>query len=520
MEHARKPKANKSQQSKSPQSPTPQPDGSQNVLELQRVIGNQAVSKMLTANKPALMPNANGTAVIPHIQRDFLDDVADTVGSAADSVGSAVSSAADSVSSAVSSVGEAIGDTVGSAVNEAKEWATGGGDAKGDDSDSGMSLFEGKRDALIAEIKGMLDEKLSGARAFAEGAMSQLGDLPSLPGSMEDMVKQFTEGLPGTTEDAPGALEGLWAELKMGSARLEQMAGVVEALEAELNTMQTQVETIIIVIRKTVEEAIDGIIGGVVSLFKSLAGEVNKLKIWLNKLIDDTIKGIVSGFKAVMAAITALKPYLSKPWFWLSIIFPWYKEVARRAFKAAYSHYLPKRFIDQYIDMAGPLKLNPTEMADSAVEPDITESKAFMKTIDDLKKAGGGKQHVKVSGHGVAATHGTMGNFTINYEGDVAVTVDASGDAAWDFNGQMNFFDIWDFDSKPFATSHRGFWAEVLTTIGDWFLPGKGFDINSDTVPVTQSSADAQGVWAGSGVVGTPSRLFAEGEGEKKEGSQ
>ena len=69
----------------------------------------------------------------------------------------------------------------------------------------------------------------------------------------------------------------------------------------------------------------------------------------------------------------------------------------------------------------------------------------------------------------------------------------------------MRFNDTWDFDSKPWG--ERSYYGEVLTRIGNAWLPGRPFEITSGSAPVTQSSRDREAIWSGTDVEGTPSRL-------------
>jgi hypothetical protein len=95
-------------------------------------------------------------------------------------------------------------------------------------------------------------------------------------------------------------------------------------------------------------------------------------------------------------------------------------------------------------------------------------------------------------------TNGTLGNFTINYSGQL--TVNAAGD--WTFSGVMDFYDFWDFDPKPFGSgSGRPVSAEIKVRVAAYGIPGSPFHVRSVQSPVTQTSADSRATWAG----GTPS---------------
>ena len=167
----------------------------------------------------------------------------------------------------------------------------------------------------------------------------------------------------------------------------------------------------------------------------------------------------------------------------------------RRAWLSFFDHYLPRKFLNNYMDDTGtPITLTQQEMIDCNPIVDLHRSTAFVAEVASLKKAGGGSKTIKVSGWGGALTNGTLGNFTIHYSGTVNVT--GSGD--WDFKGQMDFYDYWDFDPKPFGKgSGRPIPAEVKVRVANLALPGQPFDIKSVSVPVSQKSADSSATWAG-----------------------
>ncbi|WP_410670244.1 DUF4157 domain-containing protein [Amycolatopsis sp. cmx-4-68] len=174
--------------------------------------------------------------------------------------------------------------------------------------------------------------------------------------------------------------------------------------------------------------------------------------------------------------------------------------IERRAWLASFDAPLPRRFLNHYMDDVGtPITLTPAEMADCNPIVDIRRSTAFMTVVRDATAAGGGTRPVHVTGWGGALTNGTLGNFTIHYDGQV--TVRSTGE--WSFTGSMRFSDFWDFDPKPFGTSGRPVAAEIKVRIAAMGLPGRPFAITSATVPVTQASTDARAVW-GSGAAPRP----------------
>ena len=58
-------------------------------------------------------------------------------------------------------------------------------------------------------------------------------------------------------------------------------------------------------------------------------------------------------------------------------------------------------------------------------------------------------------------TNGTLGNFTITYKGMLTVMADGT----WTFIGVMTFYDVWDFDPKPFGSSGRSTAGELKTRV-------------------------------------------------------
>lgn len=166
--------------------------------------------------------------------------------------------------------------------------------------------------------------------------------------------------------------------------------------------------------------------------------------------------------------------------------------IERRAWLASFDHPLPRRFLNHYMDDVGtPITLTPAEMADCNPIVDLRRSTGFMAAVTGLAAAGGGTREVHVTGWGGAMTNGTLGNFTIHYDGQV--TVAPSGE--WAFTGTMHFHDFWDFDPKPFGKSGRPVPAEIKVRVAAMGLPGRPFDIESAQVPVRQGDSDARAVW-------------------------
>lgn len=182
----------------------------------------------------------------------------------------------------------------------------------------------------------------------------------------------------------------------------------------------------------------------------------------------------------------------------------------RRAWLSFFDHYLPRRFLNNYMDDTGtPITLTTQEMIDvnpivnlRASQGFATELGALQAQVKASKQAGAPAPAVKYideTGPGQAMTNGTLGNFTIHYRGMLTV----SADGTWVFVGTMDFYDIWDFDPKPFGTSGRSVAGELKTRVAADFLPGRSFEIFSTHSVCAQTGTDRAAVWAG----GTPQRM-------------
>lgn len=176
----------------------------------------------------------------------------------------------------------------------------------------------------------------------------------------------------------------------------------------------------------------------------------------------------------------------------------------RRAWLSFFDHYLPRRFLNNYMDDTGtPITLSFTDMLACNPIVNIRRSRDFASELAALQaqvktsNAGGTPtpaiKYIEVSGPGQAMTNGTLGNFTIHYKGVLSVQPDGS----WLFAGSMEFYDIWDFDPKPFGTSGRSTAGEIKTRVAAYGLPGSPFKIFSVPAPCVQSGTDPRAVWAG-----------------------
>jgi hypothetical protein len=175
--------------------------------------------------------------------------------------------------------------------------------------------------------------------------------------------------------------------------------------------------------------------------------------------------------------------------------------VERRAWKGFFDHYLSRKFLDNYMDDTGaPITLTEREMIDVNPIVDIRRSTAFQAELGALQARATAAnapalKPIDVRGWGGALTNGTLGNFTIRFQGLLTV----QPDGRWMLVGAMSFHDFWDFDPKPFGTSGRSTIGELKTRVGT-LIPGRPFEVFSVLTVVTQTFADARATWAG----GTP----------------
>lgn len=181
------------------------------------------------------------------------------------------------------------------------------------------------------------------------------------------------------------------------------------------------------------------------------------------------------------------------------------RDAVVEAFKAGYGHDLPREMIDHYANGNGaPLNLNETDAAQLGVDANIRQSPEFEALYNELVANGGGTMSIDINSASVASTHGTLGRFNIDYTGELTVNPDGT----WSFDGDMEFRDVYDFNPAPWG--ERSTYGEILTRVGDQYLPGQPFDITTDPISVSQSSSDSEAQWAGTDIDGTPSRLANE----------
>lgn len=177
----------------------------------------------------------------------------------------------------------------------------------------------------------------------------------------------------------------------------------------------------------------------------------------------------------------------------------------RRAWLAFFDHYLPRKFLNNYMDDTGhSITLTQQEMQDCNPIVNLRRSPAFMAEIARLQAAGGGASTLSITGWGGALTNGTLGNFTIHYDGMLTVAADGT----WTFSGTMWFEDYWDFNP---GGPNRPLGAEIKVRVADTFLPGRPFPIDSVRVPVSQTNVEFQASWSAAAPRHVPDRLGRTG---------
>ena len=174
-------------------------------------------------------------------------------------------------------------------------------------------------------------------------------------------------------------------------------------------------------------------------------------------------------------------------------------QMSGTAFKMAFKNYLPKKFIDIYTGMdGGTLHLSHQETINlNASSVSIMhgyekqymekEKANFNKEFNSLKR--GQSKHINLSVLSKANNKGTLGHFTIVFDG-----VLKRGDGvSWVFTGTMKFTDEWNFDTKK--KGERTESSEINTEIGKKYLIGKPFKIESPTYDVKETDSDPSIDW-------------------------
>lgn len=164
-------------------------------------------------------------------------------------------------------------------------------------------------------------------------------------------------------------------------------------------------------------------------------------------------------------------------------------------FAIRYNHYLPKQLIWHYVYCDGAnMKLPVAKMIDCNAVISLAQSNEFQERLIDLHGQGRDTEiRMNFAFQTGALRNGTLGNFTVF--GDCKLVVRSNGQ--WTAIGTMEFFDIYDFDLKDFATGNRTVWGEVQTRIGHYGLPGRAYNIVSERASFTQTETDLTVQWAG-----------------------
>jgi len=178
------------------------------------------------------------------------------------------------------------------------------------------------------------------------------------------------------------------------------------------------------------------------------------------------------------------------------------KRTVVTAFKATYTDALPKKLIEQYAYGGGkPIILNKSETVQVKSMPTgltgitAADNEKFNALMNDAKPGSVIQLPQGYAVQGAALTGGTLGRFTIQLEGKI--TVDKGDASKWSFEGSMQFKDRWDFETNPVNNNdlQRSDWGNTQTEFARKNLPGQGFDISSEKLPIKQSSGDASFDW-------------------------
>jgi len=181
------------------------------------------------------------------------------------------------------------------------------------------------------------------------------------------------------------------------------------------------------------------------------------------------------------------------------------RSAAEQFFSSFFDHYLPKKFLHQYIYGHGhAIVLSEREMIDCNPYITVMNCHAFTETLDALRSGPTpNAMSLSVTCPAGAFTNGTLGQFSVKLNGTLAY----NGPTDWAFGGQMSFADTWDFDPKDFSTGGRSLQGEIKTRFANYTLPGDPFRITSVEVPFTQNATDPTVVWAGGTPTAAPDKI-------------
>ncbi|HWA82958.1 MAG TPA: hypothetical protein VG820_05975, partial [Fimbriimonadaceae bacterium] len=179
-------------------------------------------------------------------------------------------------------------------------------------------------------------------------------------------------------------------------------------------------------------------------------------------------------------------------------------EAERRFWLSFYDDALPRALLNNYMDGKGkPLVLTEDQMRAVNGTLDFRRSAAFETKRTELEAAankGGRTMSGAVSGRFLspALNNGTLGGFTVHYDGQLSVTPKG----AWTYLGTIDYFDRWDFDPRPLsAKSGRSALGELKTRVGA-YIEGEPFDVRSVKAKVVATQAGVE--WGGKPYKPTP----------------
>jgi len=166
---------------------------------------------------------------------------------------------------------------------------------------------------------------------------------------------------------------------------------------------------------------------------------------------------------------------------------------------------LAKKLLNNFMACGGtPIILTAQEMAAVRVTIDLRKSPAFSQVIAGLN---GGQRSVSINNMTMllhARESATLGRFIWTFNGKLT----GSSPSSWQFSGTVNFNDIYKFDPQPYNNPNspgydpngRETAAEWQVRMGNYWIPGKPFDVSSVAAPISQANSDPEAKWIGAGM--------------------
>lgn len=182
-----------------------------------------------------------------------------------------------------------------------------------------------------------------------------------------------------------------------------------------------------------------------------------------------------------------------------------------RLFERAYEgNPMAQRFVRHFATGGGQeLRLDAREAA--ALHPNVSlraadgsEHPQLRQLLQAMERRGLGEMPVRFTAPAVAHTFGTVGNFTVEYEG----TLLRQPDGHWSFEGRMRFYDLVDFDRHEPGWSYR----ETACAVARLGLPGTSFEVRSEWMEVRQDSGLPRAHWEGNDGWNDPARGAPQGD--------